>query len=263
MDLVTSGEFRDWADEVWEANRTGPYTIATGNVAAWLSYPVISARYNEIATQLEEQDHAAYLPEGTDPTVVAGYKEQMRSYAEAMRANHTAFYNQVITATASNGIIVALHPLSRGTISINPDDPESEPLVDFRALSNPLDAAVMADMLRFTRSFYFKNSVNEKYDPVELQPGGSVQTDEEISEYLVRTLSPTEFHPSGTAAMLPRELGGVVDEELKVYGVERLRIADASIMPTLVGANTCQTVYAIGEKLCYYCWIAGEAGLSS
>lgn len=249
-DLVTSGEFRDWADEVWEANRTGPYTIAIGNVAAWLSYPVISTRYDEIATQLEKQDHAAYLPKGTHPTVIAGYEAQMRSYAEAMRANHTAFYNQVIFSTASNGIIVALHPLSRGTININPDDPESEPLVDYRALSNPLDVAVMADMLRFTRSFYFENSVNAKYDPVELLPGRSVQTDEEMAEYLARTLSPTEYHPSGTASMLPRELGGVVNEELKVYGVERLRVADASIMPTLVGANTCQTVYAIGEKVC-------------
>ena len=175
----------------------------------------------------------------------------MRSYADAMRSNHTAFYNQVVTSAASNGLLSALHPLSRGTINIDPEDPESEPLVDYRALSNPLDAAVMADMLRFTRSFYFDNPVNEKYDPVELMPGVGVQTDEEMVEYLAQTLSPSVYHPSGTAAMLPKELGGVVDEELKVYGIERLRVADASIMPTLVGANTCQTVYAIGEKVCY------------
>jgi Choline dehydrogenase and related flavoproteins len=49
--------------------------------------------------------------------------------------------------------------------------------------------------------------------------------------------------------MLPRELGGVVDEELRVYGVTGLRVVDASIMPTLPGANTCQTVYAIAEKV--------------
>lgn len=252
-DLVNSGEFRDWADEVWEANRTGPYTIATGNLAAWLSYPVISARYDEIATQLEEQDHATYLPKGTHPTVAAGYKAQMRSYAEAMRANHTAFYNQAVTSAAANGIIVALHPLSRGTININPDDPESEPVVDYRALSNPLEAAVMADMLRFTRSFYMENPINAQYDPVEQLPGKGVQTDEQMADYLSQTLSPTEYHPSGTAAMLPLELGGVVNEELEVYGVDRLRVADASIMPTLVGANTCQTVYAIGEKVCKNC----------
>ncbi|KLU87079.1 hypothetical protein MAPG_06084 [Magnaporthiopsis poae ATCC 64411] len=48
--------------------------------------------------------------------------------------------------------------------------------------------------------------------------------------------------------MLPRELGGVVDQQLKVYGVKKLRIVDGSIMPTLPGANTCQTVYAVAEK---------------
>ncbi|SPN99109.1 related to alcohol oxidase [Cephalotrichum gorgonifer] len=247
-DLSRGGEFRTWADEVWAANRTGPYSIATGNLAAWLSYPVISARYDEIATRLEEQDHAAYLPEGTDSTVAAGYKAQMLSYAEALRANHTGFYNHAITASPSNGIIVDLHPLSRGTININPENPDAEPLVDYRALSNPLDAAIMADIIRFARSFYMDNAFNAQYDPVESQPGASVQTDEEMATYLARTLSPTEYHPAGTAAMLPKELGGVVDEDLRVYGVAGLRVADASIMPTLVGANTCQTVYAIAEK---------------
>lgn len=250
MDVNVSGDFKDWADELWETNKTGPYTIATGNVAAWLSYPVISARYDEIATQLEEQDHAAYLPEDTDPTVAAGYSAQMLSYAEAMRANHTAFYNQATVAGGSNGILVDLHPLSRGTINVNPEDPEgAEPLVDYRALSNPLDAAVMADIIRYTRSFYMDNAVNAQWDPSEVQPGADVQTDEEMAAFLARTLSPSEFHPAGTAAMLPKELGGVVDEQLRVYGVEGLRVADASIIPTLVGANTCQTVYAIGEKV--------------
>jgi choline dehydrogenase len=62
-------------------------------------------------------------------------------------------------------------------------------------------------------------------------------------------ITPTEYHPSGTCAMLPRELGGVVDETLKVYDVGGLRIVDASVIPTLPGANTCQTVYAIAEKV--------------
>jgi choline dehydrogenase-like flavoprotein len=57
--------------------------------------------------------------------------------------------------------------------------------------------------------------------------------------------------------MLPRELGGVVDEELRVYGVRGLRVVDASVMSTLVGGNTCQTVYAIAEKVSdsVLCWV--------
>ena len=56
-------------------------------------------------------------------------------------------------------------------------------------------------------------------------------------------------HPAGTAALGPRALGGVVGADLKVYGTTNLRIADASIMPTIIGANLQQTVYAIGEKV--------------
>ena len=249
-DLFANSEFRNWANEVWEANKTGPFSIATGNVAAWLPFPVISERYEEVATLLEEQDHAAYLPEGADVTVAAGYAAQMKSYAEALRSNHTAFYNLVFTAGPSNGILVDLHPLSRGTINVDPKNPEgNEPIVDYRALSNPLDAVIMADILRYTRKFYMENSVNAEYDPTESQPGARVQTDEEMASYLQQTLSPTEYHPAGTCAMMPLELGGVVDEQLRVYGVKNLRIADASIIPTLPGANTCQTVYAIAEKV--------------
>lgn len=211
---------------------------------------MISPRWAELADSLSDQNTTAFLPPDTDPTVAAGYAAQLQSYAAAMRANGTAFYNLCLNGGAGNGAIVYLHPLSRGTVTINPLSPfDLEPLVDYRALSNPLDAAVMAEMIRFTRRFYFNNTANAVYGPRELSPGPRVQSDEELGEFLSRTLSPTEFHPAGTCAMMPRGLGGVVDEELRVYGVQGLRVVDASIMPTLPGANTCQTVYAIAEKV--------------
>jgi choline dehydrogenase-like flavoprotein len=60
---------------------------------------------------------------------------------------------------------------------------------------------------------------------------------------------PSSFHPIGTAAMMPQKLGGVVDENLLVYGVKGLSIVDASIMPDLPGSYTQQTVYAVAEKV--------------
>lgn len=182
--------------------------------------------------------------------MVAGYAAQMRSYSQALRGNGTAFYNLCLTGSAGNGALVDLHPLSRGTVNVDPRDPFGlEPVVDYRALANPLDAALMAEMLRFTRRFYFNTTANAQYDPRELSPGPKVQTDEELADYLATSLSPTEYHPAGTCAMMPRDLGGVVDEALRVYGVKNLRVVDASIMPTLPGGNTCQTVYAIAEKV--------------
>ncbi|KAH6640177.1 hypothetical protein F5144DRAFT_484594 [Chaetomium tenue] len=250
QDAFMDRNFSSWIDTVWKANRTGPNSIATGNAAAWLPFPIISPRSAEISSALAEQDHTLALPPNTDPTVAAGYRAQMLSYATALSTNSTAFYNLVLTGGNTNGIVVSLHPLSRGTVNIDPTAPYTrEPLVDYRALSNPLDAVVMAELVRFTRRYHLSNPRTAAWAAQELAPGEEVQTDADFAAYLAETLSPSEFHPAGTCAMMPRALGGVVDEELRVYGVEGLRVVDASVFPTLPGGNTCQSVYAVAEKV--------------
>jgi choline dehydrogenase-like flavoprotein len=84
----------------------------------------------------------------------------------------------------------------------------------------------------------------------ETFPGAAVQTDEQIENFIRSTLA-TENHHGGTAAMIPRHLGGVVDSGLKVYGVQGLRVIDASIMPTLPAAHLQATVYGIAEKVSF------------
>jgi choline dehydrogenase-like flavoprotein len=248
-DLFLNATFRDWADAVWQANKTGPRSIATGNAAAWLPFPVISRRAEALAAKLIAQDPRASLPADTHPSVAAGYKAQLLSLAAALRGNDTAFYNLGLTGGPQNGIVVDLHPLSRGSVNIDARDPFGrEPVVDYRALSNEVDVDVMTDIIRYTREYY-NNTVNARHGPREMSPGARIQSDEQLAGYLADTLSPTEYHPAGTCAMMPRELGGVVDQELRVYGVERLRVVDASIMSTLPGGNTCQTVYAVAEKV--------------
>ncbi|KAK4032102.1 hypothetical protein C8A01DRAFT_51032 [Parachaetomium inaequale] len=248
-DAFLDRNFSSWVDTVWAANRTGPNSIATGNAAAWLPFPVISPRSVDISSALAAQNHTLSLPPDTDPTVAAGYRAQMLSYAAALNNNGTAFYNLVLTGGNTNGILVDLHPLSRGTVNIDPTNPyTTEPLVDYRALSNPLDAVIMADLIRFTRRYHMDNPLTKAWAATELAPGPETQTDEQFADYLAETLSPSEFHPAGTCAMMPRELGGVVDEELRVYGVRGLRVVDASVFPTLPGGNTCQSVYAVAEK---------------
>ncbi len=68
---------------------------------------------------------------------------------------------------------------------------------------------------------------------------------------LIELYPQSSSHPAGTAAMAPRELGGVVGADLKVYGTTNLRVVDASVMPIIVGANLQETVYAIAEKVCH------------
>jgi hypothetical protein len=259
--MFMNATFGAWSDTVWAANRTGPKSIATGNAAAWLPFPVISSRAADLASALTAQNHTLHLPADTDPTVAAGYRAQMLAFASALTSPRTAFYNLVVTGGNTNGLLCDLHPLSRGTVNIDVADPyNTVPRVDYRALANPLDAAIMADIIRFTRRYHMENPLTEAWAATELAPGEETQTDEEFEAYLAETLSPSVFHPVGTCAMMPRELGGVVDEELRVYGVKGLRVVDASIMSTLVGGNTCQTVYAVAEKVsrrhdaCGVCW---------
>ncbi|KAL5888270.1 hypothetical protein ACKVWC_003543 [Pyricularia oryzae] len=263
QDFTSNASFRAWADDLWAASRQGPRSIATGNVAAWLSLPVISpARHADIADALAAQDPAACLPADADATVVKGYGAQMASYAAAMRRNDTAFYNFVVNSGgapgssvvsleggSAEGWLVALHQLSRGSVDVDPADAWGRPpVVDYRALSNPLDRDVMVEMIRFTRRFFVDNPAMARYEPVELQPGAGVVSFEALSATLPGTVSPTMGHPVGTCAMMPLELGGVVDEELRVYGVQGLRVVDGSVMPTIVGANPSQTIYGIAEK---------------
>jgi hypothetical protein len=259
---MLNATFSAWSDAVWAANRTGPNSIATGNAAAWLPFPVISPRANDLSTALASQNHTLYLPPNTDPTVAAGYRAQMLSYATALKSNNTAFYNMVITGGTTNGLVDDLHPLSRGTVNIDPAAPYTrEPLVDYRALSNPLDTAIIADIIRFTRKYHMENPLTRQWSPTEISPGREVQTDAQFASYLSETLSPSVFHPVGTCAMMPRELGGVVDEELRVYGVQGLRVVDASVMAMLVGGNTCQTVYAVAEKVSFLFLLGVDKGV--
>ncbi|KAI0545605.1 hypothetical protein F4679DRAFT_599346 [Xylaria curta] len=249
VDMYSNRNFSAWAQEVWTANKTGPYSLGVGNAAAWLGMPVIAPdTFEEIASKLEKLDHATLLPNSTDPTVIAGYKAQMKNMAAAIRSPNTAFYNHVLTGGSSSGTIVDLHPLSRGTVNINVTDPfASEPVVDYRALTNPVDLDIMVEIIRFTKRYYFETRLRD-LAPRQVQPPDYVNEPDDLKGFLRQNVNPSYFHPVGTCAMMPRELGGVVDERLKVYGVEKLRVVDASIMPVLVGANTCQTTYAIAEK---------------
>lgn len=141
------------------------------------------------------------------------------------------------------------HPLSRGFIEINSTDPLAPPIVDLRTGSNPVDLNLFAEAYRFGRRLVQTPAIQELV-PTELTPGPSLQTDEELLGFARDSLS-TMFHPVGTSAMQPREIGGVVDYNLMVYGTRNLRVVDASIMPLIPGTHLQSTVYAIGEKVNY------------
>jgi len=143
--------------------------------------------------------------------------------------------------------IAMLKPLSRGTILINSTDPFAAPLFDYKTFAHPTDLDIAVQALKKTRQWMASDPMQE-VGAVEVFPGVDVQGDDAIAASICTFASSTWAHPVGTAAMMPRNPGGVVDPQLRVYGVKGLRIVDASIMPIMPATHTSSTVYAVAEK---------------
>ena len=142
-------------------------------------------------------------------------------------------------------IVNQLRPQSRGSVHLRSTDSRDAPQIQFNFLRDPLDQRTTVDAIRFTRQFFAASALSELRG-VEFKPGPSVNTDEDILDWVRRTAE-TAFHPVGTCAMGKDPLA-VVDERLRVHGINGLRIADASIMPTIVSGNTNAACMMIGEK---------------
>lgn len=139
-----------------------------------------------------------------------------------------------------------MHPLSRGSVHITSPNIEDKPLVDPNYLSHEYDVAAMVQILKYARKIGQTSPLSDCHIGSDYEPGPEVQTDEELEAY-VRNTTTSISHPLGTAAMLPREDGGVVDHKLRVYGTQNLRVVDASVIPVLISAHICTAVYGIAE----------------
>ncbi|MBT6860307.1 MAG: GMC family oxidoreductase [Rhodospirillaceae bacterium] len=140
---------------------------------------------------------------------------------------------------------VLLRPKSRGTISLASKDPAAPPVIDPCFFEDPADMEVLLKGLKEARRIT-QSQVFLKYRPTEWTPGDMVQTDDELRDF-IRGSGGTIFHPVGACKMGSDDMA-VVDTRLRVHGIKALRVADASIMPTIVGGNTNAPCIMIGEK---------------
>lgn len=142
-----------------------------------------------------------------------------------------------------------MKPFSRGTIHLNPKDVYGVPIVLHDSLHNPFDKTAMFRFVKYTRALFSSKSL-EALSPVEVLPGAQHVSETEVIDALVAAgvLMPTFSHASCSCPMMPKEIGGVVDASLKVYGTDRLSIVDASILPLIPAAHLQATMYAVAEK---------------
>lgn len=138
-----------------------------------------------------------------------------------------------------------LRPESRGNVHIRSNNPEAPPALRANYLDTETDRKAIVAAFRCTRNI-FQAPALAKYLGEEFVPGPQTQSDEQILDY-VRSAAESVYHPVGTCKMGPDKLA-VVDDRLRVHGVKRLRVADASIMPKLISGNTNATAIMIGEK---------------
>ena len=122
---------------------------------------------------------------------------------------------------------------------------EFKPLIDHNFLSDPRDETIIIEALKKAREVLLSTEFDEVRGK-EMAPGNSVQSDQEILEYIRRTAL-TVYHPVGTCKMGVDELAVVSPENLIVKGMKNLRVIDASIMPTIVSGNTSAPTMMIAE----------------
>jgi choline dehydrogenase len=144
-----------------------------------------------------------------------------------------------------NAIMILLHPESRGFVTLRSSNPADPPRIQLNLLAQRNDIETLISAMHIVREIYATPPLADLISH-EVNPGPATQTDAQIEDYMRRTVR-TARHPVGSCRMGHDDMA-VVDPQLRVRGLQGLRIADASIMPTVPGGNTNAPTIMIGEK---------------
>jgi choline dehydrogenase len=234
---------------LYEKEKTGPYVITRG-LSTNLALPPlrnVTPGWEAIVAAARESNFANYLPADTHPTVREGYRLQRQLTIEQLEGDtpvHMLSWN-----TDAEARIFFLRPLSRGTVAINSTDALAHPLIDFRTMTDPVDTELILAALLKNRDIMSQPTM-AVLRPREVSPfGENVIDEDELKRLLAAVVEPSSGHQCCTAAMMPKRLGGVVDENMKVHDVKGLRVIDTSSWPMVLTAGPTATTYAAGEKI--------------
>lgn len=241
----------------YTSTRSGPFSTVNGS-SALLSFEQIGGSYDEI-----------------DPPVAApGYEAQQKLLLDGLNSTQNSavqeiwisggispwYYNDSSKVFAGPGdggnyfsvLGLVSHPFSRGSVHIQSADPADQARLDPRYLSHPLDRQLERQL-----AFHMRDLVQNaplsgllEGNGTVYQPGyldGGVLGEDNVDEFVAEKML-VAYHHSGNNAMLPRDSGGVVDHRLRVYGVEGLRVVDASVFPMLPQGTITSIVLAVAER---------------
>ncbi|KIW17623.1 hypothetical protein PV08_04818 [Exophiala spinifera] len=200
---------------------------------------------NTILSQLDSYATTA----GTDETVIAGYKAISEVTVNKIFDSPVGQIELLIGNNLNGTINIGAalqHPLSHGQVSINSSNPMDYPVINPNYLTHPADVQILREGMKTARRLGGTQPVAGNLIE-EVWPGSDVESDSDWENFLRQT-GYTEYHPSSTCAMLPLEQGGVVDANLRVYGLSNVRVADASVPPIAFAAHLMVSTYGIAEQ---------------
>ena len=138
-----------------------------------------------------------------------------------------------------------MRPTSRGFVKLKSSNPIDPPRIQFNYMQTEHDLNEMREGIKIARDIFHQKAFDH-YRGKEISPGENIDSDDDLNNF-VRSKGDTAYHPSCTCKMGNDDMS-VVDQDLKVYGVEKLRVIDASIMPNIVSGNLNATTVMIAEK---------------
>ncbi|KAF5349539.1 hypothetical protein D9756_008782 [Leucocoprinus leucothites] len=227
---------RDAALAEWNETRTGPLVLPNH-----LNH-IVYVRLPEDAPPFSQGGFSDPAP-GKDSPHIEFVFSQISTHPPATVVDVPPTPSDITTIQF---LAVNLHPVSRGSVSLNTSDPFAHPVVDLGLLSEDQDIAILREAIRSARRMYsapvFKDSVSES-----ILPAANVTSDEDLDAYL-RTVASPFLHGVGSAAMSRQNASwGVVNPDFRVKGTRGLRVVDASIFPTVPSGHTQVPVYGIAE----------------
>ncbi|KAN0132354.1 alcohol oxidase [Lactarius tabidus] len=253
FDCLKDPDERQKQTELYHAGESTIFDTA-GNLLAFVPLSAISPEAQAIQDKYLASIRARIDSGSCPPGLRKQYELQLEYIkdkipsCEVMLVPGFSFFRPVPDPNRKYVNIACLmnHPLSRGSIHIKSNDPLERPAIDPHYFEEEYDIRSLAETFKFGRRLAKQEPLKSYLIEGEVSPGSSVQTDEQIIEFL-KNHAATTFHTVGSCSMLPREDGGVVDNKLKVYGTTNVHVIDISIIPLHIGAHTQATAYAIGE----------------
>ncbi|WP_413992547.1 GMC family oxidoreductase [Labrys okinawensis] len=239
-DLPGVGEnLQDHLDVYVIAECTGDYTydnIVKPHRTAWAGLQYLLFKKGPVASTLFETGGFAYADRSARSPDIQFHLGS----GSGIEAGVARLKNAGVTLNSA-----FLHPRSRGTVRLKSADANDHPLIDPNYWSDPYDRAMSLEGLRMAREI-FRQKALQPYILAERMPGPGIESEGELADYVYKTCK-TDHHPAGTCKMGVDDMA-VVTPELKVRGLDGLRVCDASIMPIVNSSNTNAPTIMIGEK---------------